>query len=257
MGLPFDAADAVLDAPLEEQQRSYLRGLIGRRISERMPVAYLIHEAWFAGLPFYVDQRVLIPRSPLAELIESGFSPWVNEMEVDGILDIGTGSGCIAIACALAFPNAGVDATDVDGEVLQVAKKNVGTYGLTDRVRLFNSAVFRDLPPRRYDLILSNPPYVSAGEMRDLPPEYGHEPAAALAAGTDGLTVIREILQGCPDYLSEHGVLVVEVGNSQAAVVDAFPQLPFTWLEFEYGGEGVFLLTAEELKLNSKVKGKE
>ena len=251
LGLPFDTADAVLDRPLGEQQQSYLRDLIERRINERMPVAYLINEAWFAGMPFYVDQRVLIPRSPLAELIESGFTPWVNETEVDNILDIGTGSGCIAIASALAFPTARVDATDVEEGILEVAKKNIETYGLTDRVKLFNSIVFRNLPQRRYDLILSNPPYVNTGAMRDLPPEYGHEPVAALAAGGDGLTVVREILLECPDYLSDLGVLVVEVGDSQAAVIDAFPQLPFTWLEFEYGGEGVFLLTAEELKNNS------
>lgn len=251
LGLPFDVTDTVLDNRLEEKRKSYLQELIGRRINERIPVAYLINEAWFAGMPFYVDRRVLIPRSPLAELIESGFTPWVDELKVGNILDIGTGSGCIAIASALAFPQVRVDATDVDAGVLQVAIKNIEAYGLSDRVNLFNSIVFRNLPQQRYDLILSNPPYVSVDEMHDLPQEFRHEPATALAAGADGLTIIREILQGCIDYISDNGVLVVEVGNSQAAVVDAFPRLPFTWLEFEYGGEGVFLLTAEDLRKHS------
>ena len=246
--MPFDVADTVLDSPLKEEQQQFLQGLIERRIKERMPVAYLINEAWFTGIPFYVDQRVLIPRSPLAELIESGFSPWIEEREVNNIMDIGTGSGCIAIACALAFPEASVDATDVDDGVLQVAKTNIDNYGLSDRVHLYKSFSFRELPQRRYGLIISNPPYVDAAEMQSLPAEYRHEPATALAAGIDGLAVVSEILREAGNYLTDHGVLIVEVGNSQEAVMEAFPGLPFTWLEFEYGGEGVFLLTAEELK---------
>ena len=247
LAMPFDVADTLLDGSLEKEQQQFLLTLIARRINERIPVAYLINEAWFAGMPFYVDQRVLIPRSPLAELIESGFSPWIEGQGVQNILDIGTGSGCIAIACALAFPGAGVDATDVDDAVLQVAKVNIDNYDLSDRVHLYKSVSFRELPQRRYDLILSNPPYVNAAEMLSLPAEYRHEPVAALAAGVDGLAVVSEILREAGRYLSDHGVLIVEVGNSQEAVMEAFPKVPFTWLEFAYGGEGVFLLTAAEL----------
>jgi len=244
----FDITDAELDSPLEKSRQQLLTALIEKRIKERMPVAYLINEAWFAGMPFYVDQRTLIPRSPLAELIESKFSPWVNEKQVTSILDIGTGSGCIAIASALAFPEASVVATDVDDNVLEVAKRNIDSYNLSDRVELLNSFVFRGMPPMIFDLIVSNPPYVSVTEMQSLPAEYRHEPNLGLAAGEDGLVIVEEILRESYKYLSELGILVVEVGSSQQAVVDAFPGVPFTWLEFEYGGEGVFLLTAAELR---------
>lgn len=245
--LPFDIDDVVLDSPLDERQQQYLKDLVARRIRERMPVAYLINEAWFAGMRFFVDQRVLIPRSPLAELIESGFSPWVDAQQVNSILDIGTGSGCIAIACAMAFAGASVDATDVEDKILEVARMNIDTYHLLDRIQLHNSYVFRSLPQLQYDLIVSNPPYVNTSEMKVLPAEYRHEPVHGLQAGEDGLAVVKEILRESRNYLSEHGVLIVEVGNSQEAVMNAFPELPFTWLEFEHGGEGVFLLTADEL----------
>ncbi|MBF8268570.1 MAG: Ribosomal protein L3 N(5)-glutamine methyltransferase [Gammaproteobacteria bacterium] len=247
LSLPFAADTEVLDRPLERRQKEHLRELIDHRIRERIPVAYLVNEAWFAGMPFYVDQRVIIPRSPLAELIVARFTPWLQETQVRRILDIGTGSGCIAIACACAFPEARVDATDSVDAALAVAKKNIDTYQLTNRVRLFKANVFEGLPPAQYDLIVSNPPYVSAAEVRDLPAEYRHEPEQALLAGTDGLTVVSTILQQASGYLAEHGLLIIEVGNSQAAVMEAFPNLPFTWLEFEYGGEGVLLLTAEDL----------
>lgn len=247
LGLPFDVDDQVLDSPLGEQQQKYLEELIDKRINERIPVAYLINEAWFAGLPFYVDQSVLIPRSPLAELIEERFSPWINESDVKRILDIGTGSGSIAIACALALPMAKVDAIDVDDDVLRVAKKNIQNYQLTDQINLLKSDLFHCLAHKRYDLIVANPPYVGKNEISSLPVEYSHEPVKALMAGNDGLAVIREILQQAGHHLTNHGVLIVEVGNSQEAVIDTFPELPFTWLEFEYGGEGVLLLTAAEL----------
>ena len=248
LGLPFDAAAALLDKPLEQRQKVYLHGLIERRIREHMPVAYLVNEAWFAGMPFYVDQRVIIPRSPLAELIEARFAPWVHEPQVRRILDIGTGSGCIAIACACAFPDARVDATDIDDDVLAIARMNIERHQLTGRVKLIKADVFRKLPQARYELIVSNPPYVGDAEMRRLPAEYRHEPVQALRAGADGLAVVRMILQKAGGYLTEQGVLIIEVGNSQAAVIEAFPHLPFTWLEFEYGGEGVLLLSAADLQ---------
>jgi ribosomal protein L3 glutamine methyltransferase len=245
--LPFDADNDVLDTPLDLRRRKELKQLINRRIRERIPVAYLVNEAWFAGMPFYVDKRVLIPRSPLAELIEDRFAPWIEESRVHRILDVGTGSGCIAIACACAFAGAAVDATDVDDEALAVARRNIEHYHLSDRVTLYQADVFQGLPARRYDVIVSNPPYVSAAEMQDLPPEYRHEPVAALAAGLDGLSVAGKLLRDARRFLSRHGVLVVEVGNSRAAVMEAFPHLPLTWLEFEYGGEGVLLISAGEL----------
>lgn len=248
LALPFDADAEVLDRHLEQRQRERLQGLIERRIRECIPVAYLVNEAWFAGMPFYVDQRVIIPRSPLAELIETRFAPWLPETQVQRILDIGTGSGCIAIACACAFPKARVDATDIDDEVLAIAEKNIEDHQLSERVSLFKANIFQDLPLTQYDLIVSNPPYVSEADMRSLPAEYRHEPVQALLAGADGLAIVRTILQQAGAYLAKHGVLIIEVGNSQDAVMDAFPHLPFTWLEFEYGGEGVLLLTAEDLR---------
>ncbi len=245
--LPFDDEDA-LDTPLTREQTDRIQALAEERIGKRRPVAYLLKEAWFCGLPFYVDERVLIPRSPLAELIEDRFAPWLSEDDVARVLDVGTGSGCIAVACAMAFPGAGVDAVDTGEDALAVARINVERHDLEDSIRLLHSDLFEKLPGERYDLIVANPPYVGSGEMNDLPEEYRHEPVdTALAAGGDGLDVIRRILAQAKAHLTEGGVLVVETGNSQEAVMDAYPELPFTWLEFERGGDGVFLLTKEQL----------
>lgn len=247
LGLPFDIKEEELDEPLEKIKVQHIQNLVARRAVERIPVAYLINEAWFCGLSFYVDKGVLIPRSPMAELIEEKFSPWIVQRERPCILDIGTGSGCIAIACALAFPNAVVDAIDVSKDAIAVARGNIERHKVADRVHLLQSDLYENLDGNRYDLIIANPPYVGSREFAQLPAEYHHEPGVALLGGEDGLDVVRNILAQSGLHLTDGGILVVEVGNGQDAVAESFPQLPFTWLEFERGGEGVFLLTAEDL----------
>ncbi len=242
----FDAS--VYERRVTAEARQRVRELIRRRIEERIPAVYLTGETWFAGLAFQVDPRVLIPRSPLAELIERRFAPWVDPRRVGRVLDMGTGSGCIAVACAKAFPRAKVDAVDISPEALEVAAINVRRHRLGRRVRLVRSDHFGALGGERYDIIVSNPPYVGKRELASLPPEYRHEPRLALAAGSAGLDSVRILLAESADYLNPGGVLVVEVGNTERAVRRAFKQLPFLWLEFEHGGGGVFLLSAEQLR---------
>lgn len=247
LSLPHEVPPHLLDCRLSMGERARVVALLDERVSSRKPAAYLTHQAWFAGLEFYVDERVLVPRSPIAELIEEGFAPWLEPARVERVLDLCTGSGCIAVACAYAFPDASVDAADISAHALEVARANVARHGLSERVDVVQSDLFTTLGGRTYDLIVSNPPYVDAEDMAALPEEYRREPELGLAAGGDGLDVVRRMLAEAPDHLQADGVLVCEVGNSRHALEALYPEVPFTWLEFERGGEGVFLLNASDL----------
>lgn len=234
-------------ARLTDAEKRAVVELLERRITERVPAPYLTGEAWFAGLPFFVDRRVLIPRSPFAELIDNGFEPWLEPGRMERVLDLCTGSGCIAVACALAFPAAEVDAVELSPEALEVARRNVARHAVEDQVILLEGDLWAPVSGRRYDLVVSNPPYVSDAAMAALPPEHAHEPELGLRSGAEGLDVVARILDGARAHLKPGGVLVVEVGEAAEAVARGWPELPFTWLEFARGGSGVFLLTAEEL----------
>ena len=247
LNIPFESLSTVYRQELTPAQYEQISLLANRRIQTRVPLAYLIHEAWFCALKFYVDQRVLIPRSPLAELIMDHFQPWIDPAAVNAILDIGTGSGCIAVACALAFPASHVDAADISPEALDVARINIKQHALQDRIELIESDMFSGLGGRRYDIVISNPPYVDAEDIATMPAEYLHEPQLALASGPDGLDHAERILHAAAAHLNPGGILIVEVGNSAQALVQRYPAMPFTWLEFEHGGQGVFLLYEQDL----------
>nr|WP_298414751.1 50S ribosomal protein L3 N(5)-glutamine methyltransferase [uncultured Halomonas sp.] len=245
--LPWDVDPSVLDARLLESERKRLVELVRRRIETRRPLAYLLGEAFFAGYPFQVDERVLIPRSPIAELIEHGFAAWFSDQPPDRVLDVGAGSGCIGIATALYLPTAEVDLVDISAEALEVAKANITLYDVGLRVRAVLSDLFEGVAGQRYDLIVANPPYVNARDLATMPAEFCHEPPLALGSGKDGLNVVRRLLREARAHLQDDGVLIVEVGNSDRELEAAFPEVPFLWLEFERGGHGVFALTADEL----------
>jgi len=245
--LPQEIPDILWHSKLTYLEKQTIIELFNIRIKNKIPTPYITKEAWFANLCFYVDQRVLIPRSPIAEIIEQRFEPWIEINKITHMLDLCTGSGCIAIASALAFSNIKIDATDISSEAIAVAQKNINTYGLEQQIELIQSDLFANLDNKLYDLIVSNPPYADAKEMQTMPSEYIHEPKIGLIAGEDGLYFVKRILQDAVKYLNPNGVLIVEVGASQDSLIECYPDIPFTWLEFQHGGDGVFLLTLEQL----------
>ncbi|MGF1682541.1 50S ribosomal protein L3 N(5)-glutamine methyltransferase [Photobacterium minamisatsumaniensis] len=244
--LPLDIPSEVRFSRLTSSERLRIVERVIRRINERTPVSYLTNKAWFCGLEFFVDERVLVPRSPIGELIENSFEPFFAERPTR-IMDLCTGSGCIGIACANAFPEAEVDIVDISVDALAVAEQNIQDHGLEQQVIPLRSDLLRDVPKDQYDLIVTNPPYVDQEDMDSLPDEFRHEPELGLAAGTDGLKLVRRILANAPDYLKENGILICEVGNSMIHMEEQYPHIPFTWIEFDNGGHGVFMMTREQL----------
>jgi len=251
--LPRDTLDPWLDARLTKSERLTLLNNLQQRVVHRLPTAYLVQEAWLGPFRFYVDQRVIVPRSYFAELLENGFAPWIEDADAVGTaLDLCTGSGCLAILMAHAFPNATVDAIDISADALAVAHRNIADYGLDDRVHAIESDLFAAVKGKRYDLILCNPPYVTTAAMNALPAEYRHEPALALAAGADGLDVVRRILAEAREHLNPGGLVAIEVGHNQELVEAAFPDLPAVWLDTEHAEGKVFLVTREDLTAAGK-----
>lgn len=246
--LPLDTLDNFLDARITRDEAKHLAHLIERRVTERVPTAYLLREAWLKGFKFYVDERVIVPRSFIAELLEDGLAPWIEYPEmVESAADICTGSGCLGVLLAHAFPNATVDVVDISPDAIAVANINIKNYGLEDQITAVQSDMFSGLKGKKYDLIISNPPYVDAPAMSALPQEYRNEPQIALGSGVAGLDHTHILLNEAKKYLNDDGILVVEIGHNRDALLDAYPELPFTWLDVESGNEFVFLLTKEQL----------
>ena len=246
--LPLDTLEPFLDAKLTAQEKVTLLDILQRRVEQKIPAAYLTHEAWLGEFKFYVDERVIVPRSFIAELLRERLFPWVAEAEnTTAVLDLCTGSGCLAILAALAFPNARVDAVDLSPEALEVAKRNVIDYQLHNQISLIQSDLFAQLGGRQYDIIISNPPYVDAESVAALPAEYLHEPKLALGSGNDGLDATREILKQAASHLTPHGILIVEIGHNRDVLEAAYPDLPFTWLDVSAGDQFVFLLHRNDL----------
>ena len=246
--LPLDTLDNFLDARITKEEAKHLAHLIERRVTERVPTAYLLREAWLKGFKFYVDERVIVPRSFIAELLEDSLAPWIEYPEmVESAADICTGSGCLGVLLAHAFPNATVDVVDISPDAIAVANINIKNYGLEDQITAVQSDMFSGLKGKKYDLIISNPPYVDAPAMSALPQEYRNEPQIALGSGVAGLDHTHILLKEAKKYLNDDGILVVEIGHNRDALLDAYPELPFTWLDVESGNEFVFLLTKEQL----------
>ncbi len=249
--LPLEQLDPFLDASLTDSECEQVLNIISRRIHDKIPAAYLTQEAWLGDYNFYVDERVIVPRSFIAELIPSQLSPWIiDPNQIQSVLDLCTGSGCLAILLALSFEQAKIDASDISSDALAVAQTNVTNYGLDDRIQLIQADLFTSIPKHRYDLIISNPPYVNAESMATLPAEYRHEPNLALASGESGLDATRTILRNAKQYLADDGLLIVEIGHNRDRLEDAFPQTPFTWLEISAGDEFVFLLKHDQFPDN-------
>lgn len=254
--LPRDRLEPWLDAHLTKSERLTLLNNLQQRVVHRLPTAYLVQEAWLGPFRFYVDQRVIVPRSYFAELLENGFAPWIEDAEAVGTaLDLCTGSGCLAILMAHAFPNATVDAIDISADALAVARRNIADYALDDRVHAIESDLFAGVKGKRYDLILCNPPYVTAAAMAALPAEYRHEPVLALAAGADGLDVVRRILAEGREHLNPGGMIAIEVGHNQDLVEAAFPHLPVVWLDTEHAEGKIFLVMRDDLPVARKRGG--
>jgi ribosomal protein L3 glutamine methyltransferase len=245
--LPPDMPPAYGAARVTASEKAGVLALIERRIETREPVAYMVGEAWFAGMPFKSDPRALVPRSPIAELIEGGFSPWLDGREIETALDLCTGSGCIGIAMAAYNPRWQVDLADISDDALALARENIARHQLGAQVRAVRSDLFAGLADARYDLIVSNPPYVTAAEYAALPGEYAHEPKLGLTAGADGLDLALRILAEAPAHLTDGGLLIVEVGDSERALATLLPAVPFVWLEFKVGPMGVFALERRDL----------
>jgi ribosomal protein L3 glutamine methyltransferase len=246
--LPHDTLDNFLDATLTEQERKHLHHLVAQRITKRVHTAYLVREAWLRGFKFYVDERVIVPRSFIAELLDDGFQPWIEFPEmVESAADICTGSGCLGVLLANAFPNAHVDVVDISPDAIAVANINIANYGLQSQVQAIQSDMFTALTGKTYDVIISNPPYVDAPSMAELPTEYRNEPQLALGSGLAGLDHTHTLLREAANYLNDNGILVVEIGHNREALLEAYPDLPFTWLEVASGNQFVFLLTKEQL----------
>jgi ribosomal protein L3 glutamine methyltransferase len=245
--LPWDSDPAVLDAKLLISEKERVLDFVHERVIERRPLPYITGEAWFMGMPFKVDERVLIPRSPIAQLIETEFSPFLRPGPVTRVLDLCTGSGCIGIACAYAFEEAEVDLVDISTDALQVAEENIAEHEMTERVFPIESDVFNALPGQTYDLIVSNPPYVDQEDFDSMPDEYQHEPELALTSGVDGLDITKRILREACDHLNDGGLLVVEVGNSEVHLMEQYPDVSLIWVDLPNGGNGVFAITKEDL----------
>jgi ribosomal protein L3 glutamine methyltransferase len=247
--LPLDKLDPFFDARLLPDEVDAVLRVIEQRATERLPAAYITNEGWLGGYRFYVDERVIVPRSFIAELIPEQFSPWVSDADgIANILELCTGSGCLPIMLADAFPNAQVDAVDISADALAVARRNVDDYALQDRITLIESDLYANVPDKKYDLIVTNPPYVNAGSMAKLPEEYRREPQIALAGGADGMDLVRKIVAGAKQRLTPQGVLMVEIGNERAYAEAAFPELELTWVTTSAGDDMVFLLTAQQLQ---------